>query len=144
MIIRHFSCSVAKGRDVELESASDNRNPHGRSLAVGLLEKREVISCPENGVNQMATEHELRAEMLQRELLIRRRQHIPAVTLADLTESDLNAFRVQSSVHVYDQAYILLVESWRKAVVQKRAETEPPKQTAGPDMPEVTESGWLS
>jgi hypothetical protein len=86
------------------------------------------------------TEHGNRSVMLEQDWLIRMRaiRGNDAVSLADLTPSDLESLRYQSAVHVSDPALKLLQARHVSAVSKKQCDERP----ALPPIVEPQQKGW--
>jgi hypothetical protein len=67
------------------------------------------------------TEHESRAAMFEQELLNRHEK----TSLAEIKRDQLESFRYQGNIQVYDPAFHILKDQWFKAVAETRAALQP-------------------
>ena len=90
------------------------------------------------------TEHQNRAVMLEQELLIRMRTRPGKAdcSLADIAPADLEAFRMQSNIHVYDPAFHLLQARHASAVGLKQGDEMPERSHVETDAPPTEKQQW--
>ena len=60
-------------------------------------------------------------------------------SLVEIREDQLESFRYQGNIHVYDGGFLVLKDQWRQALDEKQRAMRPPEM---PVVPTKTESHW--